>query len=240
MRACLLAIALLSCLPAQAGASVCPAPTGQPQVTIIPMLPTPPESHTASYHELSKKLSRALKPDSDAMGLSSAELGGNVDGDFKLLIRQGRSCYYLKALTVHFGYTYRLVEIAREVPEGSCMFKEIREHEYKHVSVDNAILRDNLPYVQTQLQDFADGLGALEAANAEAAEKQLTAAIKSKMKSILTHVWKLENAAQDQIDTESEYTRVANACRVQLDPNAKAIPVDAPATPTHPPGVGGK
>jgi hypothetical protein len=240
MRFLILIVTLICCLAAKAEAGLCPVPTAQPVVTVNPLLPTPLESHTASYHELSKKASRALKPNSDVMGLSTSKLELNAVGDFKLLMRQGRSCYYLKALTVNFGYGYRHVDIAREAPEGSCMFKEIRGHEYKHVSVDNSIVTDNLAYVEAELQSFANGFGPVEAASAADAGRLLTAALKAKRKSILEHVWNLENTAQDKIDSEAEYARVDNACRLQASPTEKALPAAAPAVPTIPPVVGGR
>jgi len=220
---------------AQAASGTCPAPVEQPVVTVTPMLPAPPEGHSLSYGELTTRLNHAMKPGADALGLSSSKLdAGRIATQFMLVHHGGAACYYLTSLDVSFGYSERSVEIAREVPQGSCMYAKILEHEHKHVAVDDAILRDNLSYVTAQLQDFADGIGPLRVASEVEANRQVAQMMKNPLGRILKHVWKIESAAQDQVDTEAEYARVENACRIAADPKPAAASLP-PANPaTHP------
>src|SRR4029077_17091986 len=114
-----------------------------------------------------ESLRRKLKPTEDAMGVSSSTLGYEFQPSFKSVAHAGQNCFYLSSLNLQFGYSRRLVQIAREVPEQSCMYKEIREHEQKHGAVDNAIVTDNLAMVTSSLKAFVASYGPIEAADAE-------------------------------------------------------------------------
>jgi hypothetical protein len=215
---------LLLWLPLCAEAK-CPAPRSTPGVTVLPLLPAVQETHSASYHELSRKMKQALKPGLDTMGLSSSRLDSKYHFDFKVLHLSGRYCYYLTSIEAQFGYDYRLVQIASEVPEGSCVYDEIRKHEYKHVAVDQSVVLDNFSYVTSQLQAFGRSLGVVEAGSDQEAERRLDSALHAAMQPILAHVAALRTAAQDRVDTPQEYARVEQACRIT------AGPVDSTASP---------
>jgi hypothetical protein len=152
--------------------------------------------------------------------------------NYQRVAYRGHYCYYLTSVSMKFGYSHRLVEIAHELPEGSCLYKQVRGHEYKHVSVDNAIIRDNLDYVTEALQSAIQSIGAIDAPNSTEAHRRLTTAIGALLEPIVDHVSGLREAAQNQVDTEAEYARVEDACRVHLDPaQAAAAPNPPPAPP---------
>jgi hypothetical protein len=246
--AAMLILAILA-LPgrAEAAAAACPAPTHPAKVTVTQMLPAPLEDRTTSYHDLTKEMSpKKMKPEEDAMGVSSSSLGYNLHTEFRIAAHGGRSCAYLTSLTVEFGYTRRLVQIAAEVPKDSCMYREIREHEYKHVGVDNGIVRDNFAPVEAQIRSFASSFAPVETVDGAAASKQLADALRLALKPTLIHLEELANAAQEKVDSAAEYERVGNACRVFVDvskPEVASPAPPAPATPTvTPPSLkpGGK
>ena len=243
LRALLMAAAMLLAAvlmrPGEAAAATgCPAPSHPPKVTVTQMLPAPLEDHTTSYHDLTKEMSwKKMKPEEDAMGVSSSNLGYEVQSQLKLVTHGGQTCVYLTSLDVQFGYTRRLVQIAAEVPERSCMYNEIKEHEYKHVAVDNGIVRDNFTTVTAKIQSFAATYKPMETSDSEAAKKALAQALKAELKPVLRHLDELANAAQEKVDTETEYKRVDNACRVVVDtskPEPAAIVTSAPAAPSTP------
>jgi len=125
----ILGLSLLGLASRAEAAGACPAARQPAKVSVTALLPPPPEDFTTSYHDLSKEnLLRKLKPTEDAMGVSSSRLGYEKEPEFKLIPHGGRNCFYLTSLKLQFGYVRRLVQIAREVPQGSCMFKEIQEH----------------------------------------------------------------------------------------------------------------
>jgi hypothetical protein len=221
-------------------ATSCPAASRPAKVTVTPLLPAPREDHATSYHDLTKEMSwKKMKPEEDAMGVSSSSLGYELQSEFKLETRGSRSCAYLTSLAVRFGYTRRLVQIAAEVPKNSCMYGEIREHEYKHVAVDDRILRDNFAAVTADIQNFAAAYGPIETYDGMAANRKLAGALKAVLRPVLGHLNELANAAQEKVDSEAEYERVGNACRTIVDtskPETAALaPAPAPSTPSPPP-----
>lgn len=240
LAASILSLSMLGMATRAEAGSSCPAARQPASVNVTALLPPPPEDHKTSYHDLSKEhLRRKLKPTEDAMGVSSSSLGYDVHSDFKVAAHGGHSCYYLSTLNLQFGYVRRLVQIAREVPELSCMYKEIREHEYKHVAVDNAIVTENLGTVTSAMKSFVAGYGPIQAASSEDANRQFEAALKKAIKPTILHLYDLIEAAQDRVDTDAEYARVDNACRIHVDTSktAAAPPPEQPAMPPmHPDG----
>jgi len=232
-----LSLALLGFAARAEAAGACPAARQPAKVSVTALLPPPPESFITSYHDLSKEnLLRKLKPTEDAMGVSSSRLGFDGDPTFKVVPHGGTNCFYLTALKLQFGYVRRMIQIATEVPQGSCMFKEIREHEYKHVTVDNAIVTDNLAFVTSALQGFVASYGPIEAGDSAAATAQLEKALKSALKPTISHLEDLTEAAQEKVDTDAEYARVDDACRIHVDTSkTAAAPAAAPSQPATPP-----
>jgi hypothetical protein len=244
LRRAFLAVSILSMsmlgMAMRAEAGSCPAARQPASVNVTALLPPPPEDHTTSYHDLSKEnLRRKLKPTEDAMGVSSSTLGYEFEPSFKSVAHAGHNCFYLSSLNLQFGYRRRLVQIAREVPEQSCMYKEILEHEYKHVAVDNAIVTENLATVASSMKSFVAGYGAIEAVNSDDAKRQFEAALKSALKPTILHLYDLIEAAQDKVDTDAEYARVDDACRIHVDTSKTAAipPLEQPVMPPmHPDG----
>ena len=233
----ILGLSLLGPASRAEAAGACPAARQPAKVSVTALLPPPEEDFTTSYHDLSKEnLLRKLKPTEDAMGVSSSRLGYEGEPAFKVIPHGGRNCFYLTSLKLQFGYVRRLVQIAREVPKGSCMFNEIREHEYKHVTVDNAIVTDNLAMVTSSLQGFVASYGPIEAADSAAATAQFETALKSAMKPTISHLDDLTEAAQEKVDTDAEYARVDDACRIHVDTSkTAATPAAAASEPAMPP-----
>jgi hypothetical protein len=243
LRAALSAAAMLSLialvLSTRAEAATgCPAAPRPAKVTVTQMLPAPLEDHTTSYHDLTKEMSwKKMKPEEDAMGVSSSSLGYELQSEFKL---GSRGCAYLASLTVRFGYTRRLVQIAAEVPKNSCMYREIREHEYKHVAVDDRILRDNFVVATAAIQSFAAAYKPVKTDDGTAVNRKLAEALKAVLRPILDHISELADAAQEKVDSEAEYERVDNACRTTVGTSkpetAEALaPAAAPSIPAPPP-----
>src|SRR5215475_948657 len=75
-----------------AEAATCPAARRPVQLTVTALLPPPAEDHTTPYADLTKELDRKMKPDEDAMGVSSSSLGWESHATFKAVPRAGHNC----------------------------------------------------------------------------------------------------------------------------------------------------
>ncbi len=221
----------VACLSPAAMADICRAPKAPPLVNVIAVLPQPEETHSPSYHDLTKEMGAKLKPSYDAMGVSHSDLGFTFVVNTTWVAYRGHRCHYLTSVDLRFGYSQRRVELARELPEGSCMYQEVRAHEYRHVAVDDGIVRNNLGYVKEQLELALGGLGPVDTDNSDEALNGFKKAVRAALKPISQHVFALQDAAQERVDTESEYARVENACRMHLDPAVATVPDKPPAPP---------
>ncbi|PKO41757.1 MAG: hypothetical protein CVU33_00205 [Betaproteobacteria bacterium HGW-Betaproteobacteria-6] len=114
-------------------------------------------------------------------------------------------------ITLSFGFSPMTVYVAREFPAGSCAYKEIYEHEMRHVEA-----------YQKHIASIEKGL--TESLNARFATGSIwrgpVGQTAARLRQELDTRWapyvqrqiKLVDEAQARIDTAEEYERVANAC----------------------------
>lgn len=114
-------------------------------------------------------------------------------------------------LTVTYGFSPMTVYVAREFPPGSCAYKEIHEHELRHVRAYQAhLLRIEQELADTLKRRFVtDGpwrgpVGQARARLQQELEERWAPYIRREMNKV--------DAAQALIDTPEEYARVAGSC----------------------------
>ena len=114
-------------------------------------------------------------------------------------------------LTVTYGFSPMTVYVAREFPPGSCAYKEIHEHELRHVRAYQAhLLRIEQELADTLKRRFVtDGpwrgpVGQARARLQQELEERWAPYIRREMNKV--------DAAQALIDTPEEYARVAESC----------------------------
>lgn len=119
-------------------------------------------------------------------------------------------------ITLSFGFSPVTVYVAKEFPEGSCAYKEVHEHEMRHVRT-----------YQTHITSIEKGLtGTLNARFATGAPwrgpaGQTTGQLQRELNErwtpyVLREIRRAE-VAQALIDTTEEYERVANACAGEVN-----------------------
>ncbi len=65
---------------------------------------------------------------------------------------------------------------------------------------------------------------------------QFETALKSALKPTISHLYDLTEAAQEKVDTDAEYARVDDACRIHVDTSkTAAAPAAAASEPAMPP-----
>ncbi len=114
-------------------------------------------------------------------------------------------------LTVTYGFSPMTVYVAREFQPGSCAYKEIHEHELRHVRAYQAhLLRIEQELADTLKRRFVtDGpwrgpVGQARARLQQELEERWAPYIRREMNKV--------DAAQALIDTPEEYARVAESC----------------------------
>ena len=168
------------------------------------------------YRELTHLGSTVARPGQQVLGLTR----GRASARFSLSIasrveRYGRWECASPQLTVTYGFSPLTVYVAREFPEGSCAFKEIYQHEMRHVKTYQA----HLVSIENELtatlnHRFAsDGPWRGPAGETRMAlERELSERWLPYIQRAIDRV----DADQSLIDSADEYARVADSCKGEI------------------------
>lgn len=165
-----------------------------------------------SYKSLSNMGATLARPGKDILGLTR----GNAVVSFatnspSYIDRSGRWECASPQIIVTYGLSPITVYVAREFPEGSCAYKEIYEHEMRHVKAYQAHIAEIEKVLQDALNArFSTGtpwrgpLGQTSAKLQQELNERWTPYVQREFNRV--------EEAQSKIDTPEEYERVANAC----------------------------
>jgi len=141
-------------------------------------------------------------------GTASASLGSQSPG---LLDNRRRWECASPQIILRYGFSPLTVYVAREFPPGSCAHREIYDHEMRHVKT----YEDHLLAIEKELSDTLNARFATGTPWRGAAGELATRLQRELDERWLPYVQRRIRAveeAQALIDTDEEYTRVANAC----------------------------
>ena len=165
-----------------------------------------------SYKSLTNIGATLARPDKQVLGLTR----GNASVSFSMnspgfIDQTGRWECTSPQITVTYGLSPITVYVAKEFPEGSCAYKEIYEHEMRHVKA-----------YQTHIADIekllADALNARFATGSPwrgpvgQTKARLQQELSERWTTFVQREFNRVEEAQARIDTPEEYERVANAC----------------------------
>ncbi|HLO63909.1 MAG TPA: hypothetical protein VK165_13200 [Azonexus sp.] len=188
----------------------------KPSVT-IKRLEAPIALNTAyGYRSLTNLGSARGRPGQQVLGLTRGNATARFASHTPVVVdARGRWECASPQIVLTYGFSPLTVYVAREFPPNSCAYKEIHEHEMRHVQT-----------YQTHLADIEKTL--TDALNARFATGdvwrgpagQATARLQSELNErwlpyVQREIGKVD-AAQARIDTVEEYTRVTNACDGQI------------------------
>ena len=127
------------------------------------------------------------------------------------LDRSGRWECASPQLTLSIGYSPMTVYVAREFPEGSCAYKEIYEHELRHVKAYQSHLKAiEKDISETLNRRFATG-GPWRGPAGQASVRIQRELDERWIPYVKREIGRVD-AAQALIDTPEEYARVAESC----------------------------
>lgn len=128
----------------------------------------------------------------------------------------GVVCAALARLTVTFGFQERVVYIARELPPGTCIQREVLNHEMKHVSTDEDLLREFMPGFKRRLEAVAARQGTIRARSEGQAMTMLRQPIDAAVRELMQEFSRERDRRQAKVDTLEEYRRVSKSCNGEL------------------------
>lgn len=200
-------------LPAMARADGCGPAPGEPQVEV--RLET-----QATKLDRGRGL-RALIDDpsfahlrSDAfpytLGVTQMSLAGglnmNISGDPR---DGGTYCWSAKSIEISLRAS-NTVYIAGEIPRDGCLWREVRQHEDRHVAVNRAFFPRLAELIRPALLDISRRT--ISASSADAAKAFFGKAVNDAIDAAQRDFEAAINECHGDIDTPEEYGRVSNAC----------------------------
>jgi len=167
---------------------------------------------TYSYRSLTNLGASAVRPGQQVLGLTRGNVFATFSSNTPMIVdRTNRWECASPQITLTYGYNPITVYVAREFPPGGCAYKEIYDHEMRHVKTYEAHLAAMEKILGETLNErFATGgpwrgpLGQVSANLQRELNERWLPFIQRELKRV--------EEAQARIDTPEEYDRVANAC----------------------------
>lgn len=168
------------------------------------------------YKSLTNIGASLSRPGQQVLGLTrgnaSVRLASSTPG---YVDQSGRWECISPQITLTYGFSPMTVYVAREFPEGSCAYKEIYEHELRHVSAYQAHVAE----IESELKEmmtrrFSTGgpwrgpVGVSRARLQQELDERWMPYVQRQLKRV--------EAAQALIDTPEEYARVAESCQGEI------------------------
>jgi len=212
---------LASPRPAQAQGLGCPA-FDRPVLKLEPQMAAIRRDFSKTVQQLQAMPDHATGPagaeHGRILGLAQAVVGERWQVSTKVSRKFGAQgvCASLSVLTVTFGYHERNVFVAKELPQGTCIHREVMQHEMKHVAVDEALLKEFMPVLKRRLETVLSRQGSVRAPTQEQAVATLSKPVEAALKDLRQEFMKEREKRQAKVDTLEEYRRVSSSCNGEL------------------------
>ena len=165
-----------------------------------------------SYKSLTNIGASLARPGKQVLGLTR----GNATVSFasntpSIIDPTGRWECASPQITPSFGFSPLTVYVAREFPEGTCAYKEIREHEMRHVEA----YQKHIASIEKELTESLNArfaTGSVWRGPVGQTASRLRQELDARWAPYVQRQIKRVDEAQAKIDTAEEYERVANAC----------------------------
>lgn len=168
------------------------------------------------FRTLTNLGAKLARPGNQVLGLTRGNAVVRFSMSAQSIIdRTGRWECFSPQLTLTYGFSPMTVFVASEFPEGSCAYKEIYEHELRHVKA----YQEHMVGIEKGLQEtlnrrFATGgpwrgpVGQRRAQLQQELDERWARYVEREIARV--------DVAQALIDTPEEYARVANSCNGEI------------------------
>lgn len=208
-------LALLA-LAVPAGAVDLCADLPKPSVTIKRLEAPIALNTTYGYRSLTNLGSARARPGQQVLGLTRGNATARFASTTPVVVdARGRWECASPQIVLTYGFSPLTVYVAREFPPDSCAYKEIHEHEMRHVQTYQAHLAD-IEKTLTDTLNARFATGAPWRGPAGQAYDRLQSELNERWLPYVQREIGKVDAAQARIDTVEEYTRVTNACDGQI------------------------
>ena len=169
-----------------------------------------------SYKSLTNIGASLARPGKQVLGLTRGNATVSFASNTPAIIDPtGRWECASPQITLSFGFSPMTVYVAREFPEGSCAYKEIHEHEMRHVEA----YQKHIASIEKELTEMLNArfaTGAVWRGPVGQTASRLRQELDARWAPYVQRQIKRVDEAQAKIDTAEEYERVANACNGEI------------------------
>ena len=215
-----LVLALGFCFPAVA--RECP-PLRPAQISIVPLPSRPSYDYGRNLAAMQTMAGTQREAFSSTdheipVGLTEAQL--KLDSHFEVLINRPSTmdpvCAQISKFELRFGFEDTTVYLASELPQGSCSFQTVLQHEHRHVDMDNYLVQKYADAFPEMLRQAVTEIGVIRAASPEEAQGKLRDIVHNYMNDLGSNLTQVRQKYQQTIDTKDEYSRISISCNGQM------------------------
>lgn len=213
MRLPALAVALAAAasLAAAAAAEEPECPRTSPRVEVALDDPEPSFDFGSGMDALRAEADAPRSAANRHLGVTTSRVEWQSEIEARLVSASGRVCARPERVSLTLRHAEHRVRIARELPRGSCLFRETEAHERRHVSANRAALRRAASEAEVVAQRWATsaiGRGATEQSALAALREDLRRALEPAIEAMQA----AREAAHREIDRPEEYERLGRVC----------------------------
>lgn len=196
-------------------------PTSAPQIYVKPKALPTKYNHRSTIKELTKRGTDTISPyprhaltQTGGITASKIELQTNLQFQHQTYPSLEIGCVYFDTINV----TIQLdptIYIAKDYKKRSCRYKEVLQHEKKHVRVDKEVLNKYARKIGEALRlsiNNAPGRGPYPLARMESIQSDMQEYVSSVIKTQQSLMEEERFRAQQNVDTLEEYERIREAC----------------------------
>ena len=145
------------------------------------------------------------------LGVTTSRVEWQSEIEARLASADGRACARPERVSLNFRHAEHSVRIARELPRGSCLFRETEAHERRHVATNRDTFRRAAADAEAAARRWA-----ASAVGRGATEQSAMAALREDLRRAISPAFEAMQAARDAahrgIDRPEEYERLGQVC----------------------------
>jgi hypothetical protein len=203
------AAVLFAAAPAAAGRPACPPRSARIRLAVQD--PEPVLGHDLGVDALHAQTGRPRSVTVHHLGLTTSRVEWRSEINARTAAGRRGVCATPDGVLLTLVQSEHRIRIAREIPRGRCLFREVERHERRHVAVNRRSLAEAARRARRAAEAWAataEGRGATEAAALAALQAGLRRAVEPALAAMRAE----REAAHRAIDTEEEYRRLARVC----------------------------
>jgi hypothetical protein len=157
-----------------------------------------------------------LKADHLPLGAMEANIKTSFNmGTAQIRLSNGQGCVAITSAQITLTFANPTIYMARELPRGSCIYREVLAHENRHVAVDKQLSSEYEYNLRNRVEAELRTIGILRGNSVEHASSQLQTLVQARLQPIFAEFIAERERRQALVDSADEYERISKSCKGQ-------------------------